>query len=322
MCSILLNLSNEDEIILPAFAFVSCALPFELRGTKIIFADSCNTHPNIDADRIEELITEKTKALLIIHYAGVACEMDKITSLCKKYNLYLIEDAAHSIDSYYKNMLIGTFGNLSVFSFHETKNISCGEGGMLVCNDLTLYPRAEILRDKGTNRSAFLDKKVDKYTWVDVGSSYVLSDILSAILLSQLELLKAIQEKRINIWSMYREKLEILENKGFCELPFIPVYATNNAHIFYILCKSQDERIALIDYLKSFGIEVSFHYQSLHKSPYYLPKHDGRTLPNAEKFSERLLRLPLYPDLELNEVETIANHIINFYRELDENCAN
>ncbi len=313
MCSILLNFTPEDEIIIPSFSFVSCALPFELRGSKIVFADSCDDNPNIDASKIEELITPRTKAIFIIHYGGIACDLDKIISLCEKYDLYLIEDAAHSVDSYYKGKPLGSFGDMSVFSFHETKNISCGEGGLLILNDSSFYSRAEILRDKGTNRSAFFQGKVDKYNWVDVGSSFVQSDLLAALLYSQFLNLDVIQKKRIDVWNIYSEKLSVLNSKGICSTTKLTEHSTNNAHVFYLICRSLDERIKLAKYLKSFDITASFHYQSLHSSPYYSPKHDGRILINSDKFSNQLLRLPLYSDLSIQDAETISNHILKFY---------
>lgn len=313
MCSILLNFTPDDEIIIPSFSFVSCALPFELRGSKIVFADSCDDNPNIDASKIEELITSKTKAIFIIHYGGFACDLEKIISLCEKYNLYLIEDAAHSIDSYYKGKPLGSFGDMSVFSFHETKNISCGEGGLLILNDPSFYSRAEILRDKGTNRSAFFQGKVDKYNWVDVGSSFVQSDLLAAILYSQFLNLDLIQRKRIEVWNIYSEKLSVLDKEGICFTTKLKEHSTNNAHVFYLICGSLDERIKLAKQLKSFGITASFHYQSLHSSPYYSSKHDGRILKNSDKFSNQLLRLPLYSDLTIQDAETISDHILKFY---------
>ena len=314
MCSILLNFNKDDEIILPSYSFVSCALPFELRGSKLIFADSCEDNPNIDADKLEALITPKTKAILLIHYGGYACDLDKIITLCKKYNIFLIEDAAHSVNSFYKGKPLGSFGTLSVFSFHETKNISCGEGGLLIVNDASYFSRAEILRDKGTNRSAFFHGKVDKYTWVDVGSSFVLSDLLAALLLSQLENLDIIQQKRMDIWNIYSEKLNVLQKNGICSVTRIPENTTNNAHLFYLVCKNAQDRIDLAKYLKSFGIQASFHYQSLHASPYFASKHDGRTLSNSDKFSNQLLRLPLYPDLTNEDAETISNHVLKYYQ--------
>jgi dTDP-4-amino-4,6-dideoxygalactose transaminase len=315
MCSILLNFDKDNEIILPSFSFVSCALPFVLRGSKIIFADSCSDNPNIDADKLEELITPKTKAIFIIHYGGYPCDLEKIISLCSKYNIFLIEDAAHAVNSFYKGKALGSFGTLSVFSFHETKNISCGEGGLLVANDSSFYPRAEILRDKGTNRSAFFQGKVDKYTWVDVGSSFVQSDLLAALLYSQFQLLDLIQQKRLDVWNVYYDKLSSLEKNGICSITKTNEHSTNNAHVFYLVCNDLQDRINLTRYLKSFDIQASFHYQSLHASPFFAPKHDGRPLVNSDKFSNQLLRLPLYSDLKTGEAEMISDHILTYYKQ-------
>ncbi len=314
MSAILLNLERGDEIILPSYSFVSCALPFEMRGLKLVFADSSSEHPNINAKRIEELITKRTRAILIIHYAGVACDLDKIIDISNRHGLFLIEDAAHAINSFYKGKPLGSFGDLSTMSFHESKNISCGEGGLLIVNDKSLFQRAEIIRDKGTNRTDFVCGKVDKYNWIDIGSSFGQSEILAALLLSQLESLENIQAKRISIWNRYSEILSELKDKELCELPNVPDYASNNAHIFYLVCKSSEERNALIGYLKRREIQAAFHYQSLHSSPYFFSKHDGRDLINADKYSNRLVRLPIYADLHLKVVDLIADIILDFYK--------
>ncbi len=313
MCAILLDIKEGDEIIAPSYTFVSTVNAFVLRGAKIVFADSKKENPNIDADTLEALITPRTKAIIVVHYAGIACDMDKIMSIAEKNKLYVVEDAAQAIDSYYKGRPLGSIGHLATFSFHETKNICCGEGGMIVINDPVFVKRAEIIREKGTNRSAFFRGEVDKYGWVDIGSSFLLSDMLAAFLYAQLENLDIIQEKRKEIWNTYFKYLNPLQEKGCFTLPAIPDYATNNAHMFYVVCKSLEERTRLISYLKENKILAIFHYLSLHKSPYYKEKHDGRRLENSDKYTDCLLRLPLYYQLTLEEVKYISEKILEFY---------
>lgn len=313
MAAILINIVPDEEVIIPSYTFVSTANAFVLRGAKIVFADSEELTPNISADHIEELITSKTKAIVVVYYAGIASNMDKIRKIAQNHNLYIIEDAAQSIDSYYKNKPLGSLGHLSAFSFHETKNIISGEGGMLVINDKKFIKRAEIVWEKGTNRSAFFRGEVNKYGWVDIGSSYLPSDLNAAYLYAQLENLDKIQRKRITLWEYYYENLKILEEKGYIKLPYIPSYATNNGHIFYILCKNLRERTELIYFLKNHGIMAVFHYQSLHKSPYCKHKYTGSKLPNADKFTNCLLRLPMYYELSQNDVSNITHFIKEFY---------
>jgi dTDP-4-amino-4,6-dideoxygalactose transaminase len=313
MCALLLNIQTGDEVIMPSYTFVSTANAFILRGAKIVFADSYSHHPNMNADLMEELITPKTKAIVVMHYAGIANDMAKILSIAQKYNLYVIEDAAQCVDSYYiqdnKKIPLGSLGHLAAFSFHETKNIISGEGGMLVINDSQFEKRAEILWEKGTNRSAFFRGEVDKYGWVDVGSSFLPSEIVAAFLYAQLEHLEDIQNKRLHIWQRYYEQLQPLASKGYFELPYIPQYATNNAHMFYLVCRSLEERTTLIQHLKNKGIQAVFHYLSLHTSPFYKDKHDGRALPNSDKFSDCLVRLPMYYDLTNEDVDFICEEI-------------
>lgn len=313
LSALLLNIFPGDEIIMPSYSFVSCGNAFALRGAKIVFADSETRTPNIDSEKIEELITPHTKAILVIHYGGVACNMDKLKTIAEKHSLYIIEDAAHSIDSYYKGVPLGSIGNLGTFSFHETKNITCGEGGMILVNDEKFMRRAEIIREKGTNRSAFLRGEVDKYTWVDIGSSFLPSDLLAAVLYGQLEALERIQKKRLAVWNIYYEKLKALEQAEKCLLPYIPDYATNNAHLFYLVCKNLDERNALIDFLREKNIQATFHYLSLHKSPFHTSKHDGRELKNSDRFSDCLVRLPLFYELDETSAEIIADQVLKFY---------
>lgn len=318
MSALLLNIQPEDEIIMPSFTFVSTANAFILRGAQIVFADSYPSHPNMNADVLEELITPKTKAIVVMHYAGIANDMNKILAIAKKHHLFVVEDAAQCIDSYYvhnnQKIPLGSIGNLAAFSFHETKNIISGEGGMLVINDPSFEKRAEIIWEKGTNRSAFFRGEVDKYGWVDVGSSFLPSEIVAAFLYAQLEDLNKIQQKRISIWQSYFQQLKPLADEGYFQLPFIPPYATNNAHMFYIVCNNLEERTALIEHLKKQGIQAVFHYLSLHTSPYYKDKHDGRALPYSDKFSDCLLRLPMYFDLTESDVHFISKQITHFFK--------
>ena len=318
MAAILINIEAGDEVIMPSYTFVSTSNAFVLRGAKIVFADSDTLNPNLDVTKLEALITPKTKAIVPVHYAGIACEMDAIMELANKYNLFVIEDAAQAIDSYYtdKNGItkpLGSIGHLSAFSFHETKNIMAGEGGMLVINDEQFMARAEIIREKGTNRSAFFRGEIDKYGWVDMGSSFLPSDIIAAFLYAQLENLENIQNKRKEIWNYYYKVLKSLEEKGYLKLPYLPDFASNNAHMFYVVCKNLEERQGLINVLKKNNVLSVFHYLSLHKSPYYLSKHDGRELPNSDFYSDSLLRLPMYYELTNEDLILITKTIFEFY---------
>lgn len=320
MCSILLNIQPGDEVIMPSFTFVSTANAFVLRGAKIIVADSEASNPNIDADKIEPLITAKTKAIVVVHYAGVACNMEVIMTLATKYGLIVIEDAAQAIDAYYlKNgveVSLGSIGHLAAFSFHESKNIHCGEGGMLVVNDSRFVKRAEIIWEKGTNRAAFFRGEVDKYNWVDMGSSFLPSEINAAFLYAQLQEIDFIQQRRKKIWNDYYQRLLPLSDKGFLALPYLPEYATINGHIFYIVCNNSLQRDELINYLKGKGVQAMFHYPGLHKSPFFNKLNNGNTpvLPYAERFSNGLLRLPLYVELTDAEVALVCDAIESFYK--------
>jgi len=317
MAAILADIKEGDEVIVPSFTFVSTALAFVRQGADIVFADSYSDNPNIDADQIEALITEKTKAIVVVHYAGVACDMDKIMSIANKHGIIVIEDAAQAIDSYYiskdgTNKALGSIGHLSAFSFHETKNIISGEGGMLCINDDRFIQRAEIIWEKGTNRSQFFRGEVDKYSWVDTGSSFLPSEIISAFLWAQIENMKDIQDKRIKIWNRYYEGLSSFEPVLIKKpkLPLVPEYATNNAHMFYLVCDNVDDRTKFIQHLKDKGILSVFHYLSLHKSSYY-EKYSTRKseLPNSDMFSDCLVRLPLFYELTDEQVEYIINTI-------------
>lgn len=317
MAAILLDIVPGDEVIMPSYTFVSTANAFVLRGANIVFADSEASTPNMDAAALESLITPKTKAIVVVHYAGMACDMDAVMDLADRYGIFVVEDAAQAIDSYYvgssgRNAL-GGIGHLAAFSFHETKNIISGEGGMLVVNDERFVERSEIIWEKGTNRSAFFRGEVDKYGWVDVGSSFLPSELNAAFLFAQLENLDDIQAKRRALWDQYFAGLRALAERGKVGLPHIPDYATNNAHMFYMLCSDLDERGALIAHLRSDGIHAVFHYLSLHSSPYYADKHDGRALRECARYSERLVRLPLFYELETGDVTRICGSIHRFY---------
>lgn len=313
MAALLLDIKDGDEIIMPSYTYVSTTSPFILRGAKIVFADSLDDHPNIDLDNIEDLITEKTKILVVMHYGGIAVDMEKALSICNKYNLILIEDAAHAIQSYYKGKPLGSFGHMSTFSFHETKNISSGEGGLLVVNDEKFIGRAEIIWEKGTNRSAFSRGDVDKYEWVDLGSSYSPSEIIAAFLFAQLTHIEDIQKTRNTIWERYYLNLLPIAEKGLFQIIKIPDFATNNGHLFYILTKSKKQRDELLDFLNTNMVHAVFHYLSLHSSPYYTKYHDGRQLPNADKFADTLLRLPLFYELPLEVVDIICEKVSDFF---------
>lgn len=316
MAAILIDIEPGDEVIMPSYTFVSTANAFVLRGAKIIFADCASQNPNIDANSLEELITSKTKAIVVVHYAGIACDMDKIMSLADTHNLYVIEDAAQAIDSYYKDKPLGTIGHLAAFSFHETKNIISGEGGMLVINDERFDDRAEIIWEKGTNRSAFFRGEVDKYSWVDIGSSFLPSDVTAAFLYAQLENLEKIQSRRRKLWNFYYEGLQDLKKEGFLGLPDVPKYATVNGHLFYIICNSIKERADLISFLKGYDIYSVFHYLSLHKSPFYVKENESLELVNCDTFSDTLLRLPLYYELDTESQNKIITLIDQFKKSI------
>ena len=314
MAAILCDVKPGDEVIVPSYTFVSSALAFVRQGAKIVFADSCSNNPNIDAEKLESLVTEKTKVIVPVHYAGVACDMDKIMAIAEKYHLLVVEDAAQSIDSYYKGRPLGSIGHLAAFSFHETKNVISGEGGLLAINDERFIRRSEIIWEKGTNRSEFFRGEVNKYGWVDTGSSFLPSEIISAFLYAQLENIDTIQNRRKAIWQLYFNGLSELYDRGLVTLPDIPEYATNNAHMFYLVCRSLEERTALIKYLKENGVCAVFHYLSLHLSDYnknhsdYIPD-----LPACDRFADCLVRLPMFYELKDEEVEKIIKLIVDFF---------
>ena len=309
MSAILAGIDSDSEVIMPSFTFVSTANAFILRGAKVVFVDSLEDTPNIDPQKIEEVITVNTRAIVVVHYAGVACNMDAVLEIAKKHDLFVIEDAAQGINSYYENRPLGTLGDFGTFSFHETKNIISGEGGLLSVNNPEFAQRAEIIREKGTNRSAFFRGEIDKYSWVDIGSSYLATDLIAAFLFAQLESLDLIQLKRMEIWERYYSNLKQINYL----LPKVPHYATQNGHIFYIKCRNHQEQISLIEYLASFGIAATFHYLPLHTSEFFKSKHDGRVLSNSKNWSDVIVRLPLYPSLSLQDVDFVSEKILSFY---------
>ena len=321
MCAMLCDLKPGDEVIIPSYTFVSTALAFLREGAKVVFADSMKRNPNLDAEAIEALITPRTKVIVPVHYAGVACDMDKIMEIANRYNLLVVEDAAQAIDSYYRSSVhpftpspLGSIGHLSAFSFHETKNITAGgEGGLLVVNDERFIRRAEILWEKGTNRAEFFRGAVNKYGWVDMGSSFLPAEINAAFLWTQLENLDEIQSKRKSLWERYYKLLKPLAEKGYFSLPDIPDYASNNAHMFYLICRNLEERTNLIKFLKEHDIQAVFHYLSLHSSEYYKSRHDGRDLPECDRYMDTLVRLPMYYDLGVEDVERICTCIADFF---------
>ena len=309
MCALLAGIQPGDEIIVPSYTFVSSALAFIRQGAKIVFADSREDHPGIDENKIENLITSKTKAIVPVHYAGIACDMDKIMAIANNHNLLVIEDAAQAIESFYKGKPLGSMGHLATFSFHETKNINSGEGGLLAINDERFLPRAEIIWEKGTNRAEFFRGEVNKYGWVDIGSSFLPSEIIAAYLWAQLENIEDIQKKRIQIWEQYYNGLKDWAITHGIGLPYLPDYASKNGHLFYLVCKNLEQRTQLINYLRGKGICAVFHYLSLHKSPFYQDKHDGRELTESDRYSDCLVRLPMYYELDSKDIETIIQCI-------------
>jgi len=316
MAAILLDIKEGDEVIMPSYTFVSTANAFVLRGAKIVFVDIRPDTMNIDETKIEEAITSKTKAIVPVHYAGVGCEMDTIMDIAKRYNLFVVEDAAQGMMSTYKGKALGTIGHLGTFSFHETKNYtSAGEGGLLIINDEKFVQRAEIIREKGTNRSLFFRGMVDKYSWVDVGSSYLMNDVSAAYLWGNIEKADEINQNRLNSWQKYYDGLKELENRGFIELPKIPDGCVQNAHMFYIKVKDLEERTALLGHLKENNINAVFHYVPLHTAPAGVKfgRFDG--VDNfTTKESERLIRLPMYYGLENEVKDKIIKSIKVFFK--------
>lgn len=335
MAAILCDIKPGDEVIAPSYTFVSTVLAFVRQGAKIVFCDSCKDNPDIDPDRIEALVTPRTRVIIPVHYAGVACDMDRIMDIARRHNLLVVEDAAQAIGSYYKGRPLGSIGHFGCFSFHETKNIIAGEGGLLTINDERFIRRSEIIWEKGTNRSEFFRGEVNKYGWIDTGSSFLPSELISAFLWAQIENIDAIQARRKAIWEQYYAGLRPIADKGLITLPDIPAYATNNAHMFYIVCRSLEERSAFIAHMKQNGIQAVFHYLSLHRSGFYLTHPDSRPdncqeiervgdeeqvvglhLPNCDHFADCLVRLPLFYELTDEEVKRILDSCHNFFNTL------
>lgn len=316
MAAVLLDIKEGDEVIMSSYTFVSTANAFVLRGAKIVFVDIRPDTMNIDETKIEEAITSKTKVIIPVHYAGVACEMDVIMNIANRYNLFVVEDAAQAIMSSYKGRPLGTIGHLGTFSFHETKNItSAGEGGLLLINDEKFVERAEIIREKGTNRSLFFRGMVDKYSWVDIGSSYLMNDVSAAYLWGQLEKIDDVQNDRLNSWNVYFKGLKELEKSVCIELPTIPEKCTNNAHMFYIKVKNLEERTNLLGYLQKNGINTVFHYIPLHSSiaGEKFGRFNGKDVYTTVE-SEKLIRLPMYYELCCENINFVIEKISEFYR--------
>ncbi|UYZ57439.1 dTDP-4-amino-4,6-dideoxygalactose transaminase [Hymenobacter latericus] len=316
MAALLLNLLPGDEVVVPSFTFTSTANAFVLRGARIVFADSSAEHPNIDVSQLESLITPRTRAIVPVHYAGVSCDMAAIMYLAERFNLAVIEDAAQAIESYYLGKALGSFGQLAAFSFHETKNLIAGEGGLLAVNSPELAPRAEIMWEKGTNRAAFFRGEAAKYQWVDVGSSFLPSELNAAYLWAQLEAKARILEQRRQQWHRYYHAFQEIAAEGLALLPVVPAYAQHNWHIFYLVCRNLPERQQLIQHLAEQNILAVFHYQTLHDSPYYQALHDGRPLPNAQRFADCLVRLPLYFELSEDDQLRVIEAVVNYFDRL------
>lgn len=313
MAAILLDLKPGDEVIVPSYTFVTSALAFHMHGAKIVFSDIKAETLNLDEKLLQKLVTEKTRAIIPVHYGGVSCEMDQILDIATKNNIIVIEDNAHGLFGKYKGKNLGTLGHMATQSFHETKNVSCGEGGALVINDTSYVERAEIIREKGTDRSKFFRGQIDKYSWTDRGSSYVMSDILAACLCAQLLESEMIQEKRSERWEFYNSNLKGWAKENSVDLPSVPEYCEHPSHLFYLLMPSESTRNALINFLKENDIQAVFHYLPLNSSP--MAKKIGsneREMPVTENVSKRLLRLPLYLDLDMKEMSYIVEKIKEF----------
>ena len=318
MAALLTGVGPGDEVIVPSYTFVSTALAFLRCGAKVVFADSRDDEPNIDAAKIESLITPRTKVIVPVHYAGCACDMDAIMEIANRHNLLVVEDAAQAVDSYYRDRPLGSIGHIGCFSFHETKNIIAGEGGLLTINDERFVRRAEVIWEKGANRAEFFRGEVNKYGWVDIGSSFLPTEIVSAFLWAQLEHLDEIQEERKRLWENYWEffhasgfKFQVPGSRfqvsgGEIQLPKIPEYATNNAHMFYLLFPDLARRSDFIAKMKARDVLTVFHYLPLHSSAYYKDKHDGRALPNCDRYADTLVRLPLYYGLAPDQDKVFA----------------
>ena len=312
MCALLLDFKKGDEIIMPSYTFVSCANAFIREGAQVIFCDSGKDSPNIDLNHLEDLITPKTKAVLTVHYGGASCNMERLKQITSKHNLVLIEDAAQAVNSFYNMQPLGSFGDLSTFSFHGTKNISCGEGGLLAINDEKYIERAEIIREKGTNRKDFIRGKVDKYRWIDKGSSYLPSDLLAAILYGQLQDLDTICKHRINAWRYYYKHISKIKNRNFIINEHEEIM-DHNGHIFYLAFKNKKDKNNFITYMEKNGVQVVTHYQSLHKAPYYDKiSKINIDCANADIFTDTLIRLPLFPKIKNSELDVVIDLIKDY----------
>lgn len=314
MAALLVDIGPGDEVILPSFTYVSSANAFSLRGAVLRFADSNDKDPNISVQEIKKLINQRTKVILVVHYAGLSCDMDAIMELANKHGIMVVEDAAHCIHSFHRHQAIGKRGALACFSFHETKNIHCGEGGMLVVNDVRFLERAEIVRNKGTNRDAFNKKMVSHYEWVDLGFSSLPNAMSTAFLQAQLRQVQVIQKKRKELWNRYQQKLADLSSAGYFEIMHPSADDDHNAHLYYLVCRSREERDKLIDFLGKVEIQAVFHFQTLHDSIYFISKHDRRELPNAKRYSDCIVRLPLYVELKFSQVDFICSRIREFFK--------
>lgn len=311
MAAMLTGVGPGDEVILPSYTFVSTALAFLRQGASLVFADSGTDHPNLDVSKVESLVTPRTKVVVPVHYAGCACDMDALMTIADRHGLLVVEDAAQAVDGWHvgrdgTRRPLGSIGHLGCFSFHETKNVIAGEGGMLAVNDERFVRRSEIIWEKGTNRAEFFRGEINKYGWVDIGSSFLPSELNAAFLYAQLEHLDEIQERRIRNWNLYRETLSAHPCSCF-ELPRIPAWATNNAHCFYLACRDLETRTRLIARLKDNDIEAVFHYLPLHSSAYFSHRHDGRPLPNCDRWSDTLVRLPLFHGLERLDIDFVCD---------------
>lgn len=313
MAGLLCNLQPGDEVILPSFTFVTTASAFALRGAELVWCDIREDTKNIDETKIEALITPRTKAVVVVHYAGVACEMDAIVDICSRHQLFLIEDAAQAIDCYYQGKPLGGFGHLAALSFHETKNLQCGEGGALLVNEPDMIERSQFIRDKGTNRIHFNRGIVDKYTWVELGSSFLMSELQAAFLYPQFMEWENITRNRLETWNLYYRLLEDLLPAA--NLPITPANIEHNGHMFYIILNNHQQRQKMIAYLGNHDIMAIFHYIPLHRAPYWKGKYDNIYLPVTDRVSETLLRLPLYYNMTGEEVKYVVKYITSFFKE-------
>ncbi len=312
MAAVILNIGKGDEVIIPSYAFVTTANAFASRGAKILFADSLSDHPNINPEEIDRLVTGNTKAIVALHYGGAACNMDQIVQRAAKYGLKVIEDNAQGIGAYYQRNPLGSIGEMGAVSFHESKNVHCGEGGAIFINDSELASRAQMVWDMGTNKQAFKEGKVESYGWVDHGGSYYPSELNAAFLSAQLEGLEMVNKERIKLWNSYMQAFSPLEKNNLVALPNIPKYATHNGHIFYLTTRSKNERNSLIGWLRKAGISAAFHFQSLHGSAFFKQHYQGPELVNADKYSNNLVRLPLYYGLG-KDIEIVIESVLDFY---------